>query len=192
MSNNHFVSKIPHSKLKLFWNNILKNSLIPLPIFCFLKNTYFWEISTFLKIMSWYQRRKQGRNWGVGFCYLWCRLNGCKRVLRSNTGWVHSVSSSAILCCCFCSAAVRQFSSIAVRKSWDTRSSCMVWRTVVKQASKQQCCIVDSTTSKAAGYPCRQRLILWHPAPPQLLCLIFRFCSLFLVLAVVSKSPIPV
>jgi len=46
MSNNHFVSKIPHWKLKLFRNNILKISLIPLPIFYCLKNTYFWEIST--------------------------------------------------------------------------------------------------------------------------------------------------
>ncbi len=139
MSNNPFVSKIPHWKLKLFWNNILKISIITLPIFCCLKNTYLWEISTLLKIMPWYQRRKQGRNWGVG-CYLGCRIKGCKRVLRSNTGWVHSVSSSAILCCCFCSAAVRQFSSITVRKSWDTRSSCMVWELLwSKQATMLHC-----------------------------------------------------
>jgi hypothetical protein len=110
--------------------------LIPLPNFCCLKNTYFWEISTLFEKNAMVPKEETRVEIGEWVGYLGCRIKGCKRVLRSNTGWVHSVSSSAILCCCFCSAAVRQFSSITVRKSWDTRSSCMVWELLwSKQAS---------------------------------------------------------
>jgi hypothetical protein len=87
------------------------------------KYIFLGKFQTFLKIMPWYQRRKQVRNWGVG-CYLGCRIKGYERVLRSNTGWVHSVSSSAILCCCFCSEEIFRHKEFLHGV-----------RTVVKQAS---------------------------------------------------------
>jgi hypothetical protein len=90
--------------------------LIPLPIFCCLKNTYFWEISTLFEKNAMVPKEETRVEIGEWIAIWGAESKGAKGYLgQTRDGCI--VFQVLFFACCFCSAAVRQFSSITVRKS---------------------------------------------------------------------------
>lgn len=91
--------------------------MIPLPIFCCLKNTYFWEISTLFEknaMVPKEETRVEIEEWIA----IWgAESKGAKGYLGQTRDGCIVFQAVLFFACCFCSAAVRQFSSITVRKS---------------------------------------------------------------------------
>ncbi len=134
-------------------------------------------------VLWWNQRRKQGSKFGVGGLGLLLGVqNQGSTTVLSQKGDGYMVFRAVLF---FVDLAVF---FICKGKSWDTRSFCMVWEPLwSKQATMLHCgfhykvCRMTLPTTQ---------VILWHLTLPQLLCLVFRFCGFFLVLAVVIQSPI--